>query len=141
MRQRSLALCLNARKVKPAAVERGHGASRGGELAETEIEVVLRAADTAAHRTVVVKGEIDLLTPPALHDRLFDVIAASRRGDTIGIDLTEVQFFSAAGVRVLLDAHQAAQIRSVELYLVYKRNAVVRHVIAAVGIERFFVCV
>jgi anti-sigma B factor antagonist len=96
---------------------------------------------TAAQRTVVVTGEIDLLTAPALHDQLFDVVAKSRRGDSVAIDLTAVRFFSAQGIRALLDAHQAAQLRRVELFLVVNGNWAVRQVLSAVSIERFVVCV
>lgn len=103
----------------------------------TEIEV----RTTTSHQIVVVTGEIDLVTAPALHDRLFDVVAGARRGDSVGIDLTKVEFFSAQGVRALLDAQQAAQIRRVELYLVVDGNKAVRQVLSAVGIDRFFLCV
>lgn len=81
------------------------------------MDVTCSATDTAEGLRVVVKGEIDLLTAPAVRGCLLDAIDAQPPGGRILLDLSEVTFFAAAGVRVLEDAHARAGARRVELLL------------------------
>ncbi|UMB70647.1 STAS domain-containing protein [Mycobacterium paraterrae] len=50
-------------------------------------------------------GEIDLLTCPAFKQAIFDVLAGNPAA--LVIDLTEVSFFSSAGVSSLVAAREA----------------------------------
>jgi anti-anti-sigma factor len=62
-----------------------------------------------------VAGEVDLATAPQLAGFLSAQIARAAPGARVALDLARVGFFSAAGVRVLLDAVELAGCRGVAL--------------------------
>jgi anti-sigma B factor antagonist len=88
------------------------------------MDVTCSATDTAEGLRVVVEGEIDLVTAPAVRRYLFDVLDAQPPGGRILLDLAGVAFFAAAGVRALEDAHTRAGARHVELALAATSPAV-----------------
>jgi anti-anti-sigma factor len=51
------------------------------------------------------RGEVDLLTAPALHDELRIRLGHHLR---VVLDLSEVRFLSAAGISAVVEAHQLA---------------------------------
>ena len=57
----------------------------------------------SASAIVVVSGEVDLCTAPRLEERLRDCHEA---GVSVMLDLEQVEFMDAAGLRVLLDADE-----------------------------------
>jgi anti-anti-sigma factor len=54
---------------------------------------------------LALEGELDLATTPILEVRLE---AATRKGGPIELDLTELTFIDASGLRAILSAHRRA---------------------------------
>src|SRR5262245_41599881 len=54
---------------------------------------------------VVIRGELDLATAPALEKAIGDRLDA---GDAVIVDLRELQFMDSTGLRVLVRAHARA---------------------------------
>jgi anti-sigma B factor antagonist len=70
--------------------------------------VFAATVDLTGHTTLVVTGEIDLASTPALRELMeFHLRQAGRSG--LDLDLSRVRFFSAAGVRALLDTTATAR--------------------------------
>jgi anti-anti-sigma factor len=67
-------------------------------------------------RVVAVAGEVDLATAPQLDTALAGLLAAP--GPRVVLDLSGVTFLASRGIAVLLDAHERAVEREVELHLV-----------------------
>jgi anti-sigma B factor antagonist len=67
-----------------------------------------RATVSVSHATdaivLTVAGEIDMTTAPALERAVREALA--ERPGTLVIDLTSAQFFSSAGIAVLVLAHR-----------------------------------
>jgi anti-sigma B factor antagonist len=80
--------------------------------------------DTVDGLLVTVRGEIDLVTAPAVRQCLFDAVDEQPPGGRILVDLSGVTFFAAAGVRVLEAAGARAARGQVELVLVATSPAV-----------------
>jgi anti-sigma B factor antagonist len=85
----------------------------GFDVADSENSAVARAGDDAPVVTVkrlpnaivlVAAGEIDMITAPALEDAVRQSLA--ERPAVLVIDLTGAQFFSSAGIAVLVLAHR-----------------------------------
>jgi anti-anti-sigma factor len=57
--------------------------------------------DSAPHRHLVVRGEIDIKTAPELGESL-----AATSGDLLLIDMTEVSFIDSSGLRVMAMARE-----------------------------------
>jgi anti-anti-sigma factor len=64
------------------------------------------------HRTVILTGELDQITSPALADLLSAATDGVRR---LVVDLDQVYFCDLAAVRVLVQAHRSAADRGVTL--------------------------
>lgn len=103
--------------------------------------VTIQVVSTYAHHTVIVAGDVDMLTAVDLHDHVFLTLATARPRDTVAINLSQVQFFGSSGIRVLLDAQQAAQLRDVELLLLVGPNRIVRRILSITGIEQLLHCI
>ncbi|MFI9383157.1 STAS domain-containing protein [Kutzneria sp. NPDC052558] len=83
--------------------------------------VVERPAGDIA--VVRVAGEVDMVTAPGLESRVVELLGERPR--LLVIDLTEVRFFSSAGLAVLALAHRAADART-QLRVVANDTAVLR---------------
>jgi anti-sigma B factor antagonist len=84
-------------------------------------------------RVVEVAGEIDLLTAPALAERL----AAALADDTpliVVVDLQQVDFLAAAGLSVLVAAHWHARQQHTTLHIVATTHPVCR-VLRVTGLD------
>lgn len=66
----------------------------------------LRETLVGKARVITVHGEIDMLSAPALATRLTHVL--EHRPAIVIIDLLQVAFLAAAGLAVLVEAHQHA---------------------------------
>jgi anti-sigma B factor antagonist len=72
--------------------------------------------------TVTATGEVDTLTAPAFRSALDT--ALQRRPPELVIDLSGIRFLGSAGLTVLVEAHEAAHDRDVELRLIATTRAV-----------------
>jgi anti-anti-sigma factor len=90
---------MTAHEPGPFAHDDPHHAA---ELAARDgFQIEAEAGDD--ERTVVRPiGELDMLTAPALHERIGDVLAEGR---TVVVDLGGLTFVDSAGLRILLLAH------------------------------------
>ncbi|QUQ63744.1 STAS domain-containing protein [Kutzneria sp. CA-103260] len=83
--------------------------------------VVERPADDIV--VVRASGEVDMITAPALESRVVTLVGEKPR--LLVIDLTEVRFFSSAGLAVLALAHREAD-EGTQLRVVANDAAVLR---------------
>jgi anti-sigma B factor antagonist len=88
------------------------------------LDVTIRANDTAA--TVSVRGEVDMVTAPALSEQLTDVLRAER-GDVL-VDLNDTAFLDSTGLHVLLNAQRRLVRQGHHLFVICE-NGPVRRVI------------
>lgn len=70
---------------------------------------------------LTVTGEVDMTSAPALEEKVREVLA--ERPGTLVIDLTSANFFSSAGIAVLVLAHRSP---GVELRVVARKQIVLR---------------
>lgn len=99
------------------------------------LEVVV---EENAVTVVRVRGEVDILTAPALRTRLAD---AARRGRDLVVDLTEAEFFDASGLRVLDQVAALAREHGTRLALVAPERSSIRRLLNIVRLdERIQVC-
>jgi anti-sigma B factor antagonist len=85
------------------------------------LAVSMRIGDDGAV-TVTATGEVDTLTAPAFSSVLNT--ALQRRPPELVIDLSGIRFLGSAGLTVLVEAHEAAHDRDVELRLIATTRAV-----------------
>jgi anti-anti-sigma factor len=71
---------------------------------------------------LAVRGDVDSCTSPLLRDRLLEHLRPAC--PQLVVDLTEVGFFGAAGLTVLVTVRQAAEAAGIRLCLVAGRRAV-----------------
>jgi anti-anti-sigma factor len=79
----------------------------GGQAGLLQPPFALRGTSTADGYRLVVEGELELATAPALAEQL--TAAERARPGVLTLDLSELSFISAAGMRVVLDAARRAQ--------------------------------
>ena len=80
---------------------------------------------------VVVRGEVDLLTATELALRLEEQLPAT---STLVVDLSEVDFFGAAGLEVLVHIQSEAERRGLALRLVVGPH--LRRLLSLVDLDR-----
>ncbi|ANS65982.1 anti-sigma factor antagonist [Streptomyces lincolnensis] len=88
-----------------------------------------------------VSGELDLVTSPALRQRVHDAVAEGRH--SIVLDLSEVFFCDSSGVGVLIAARRLIRSCQGRLRLILPANGAVdgshvNRVLAALGVRRLF---
>lgn len=71
------------------------------------LTIGLRGDDRGHVRRMVVAGEVDMSSAPALHEAVVDLLSRSRPHH-IEIDLRDVSFLDCAGIRTLLMCESAA---------------------------------
>src|SRR5947209_4263965 len=83
-------------------------------------------------RDVVVNGDVDLSTAPALERAITEAVTAD--GVTrVLVDLSAVEFMDSSGIAVLLKGRRAADERSVE-FRVTGGHGIVRQVLELTGV-------
>jgi anti-anti-sigma factor len=82
------------------------------------------AADQPDAVVIAVRGEVDSCTSPLLRDRLLENVRPAC--PQLVVDLTEVSFFGAAGLTVLVTVREAAEAAGVRLCLVAGTRVVLR---------------
>lgn len=88
-----------------------------------------------------VAGEMDLVTSPAVRQRVHDAVADGRH--SVVLDLSEVRFCDSSGVGVLIAARRLMRSCSGRLRLVLPAQGAVdgshvNRVLAALGVRRLF---
>ena len=84
---------------------------------------------------LAVRGEVDSRTSPLLRDRLLQHLRPAC--PHLVVDLTEVSFFGAAGLTVLVTVRKAAEAAGVRLCLVAGTRVVLRP-LAITGLDELF---
>ncbi|SEQ94993.1 anti-sigma factor antagonist [Actinokineospora terrae] len=85
---------------------------------------------------VTVRGEVDLVTTPAVHEAL-RVGLATPDALLVVVDLSEVDFLAAAGLGALVLARDTAACRAIDLRLVAHGRSVLR-LLDITGLRRTF---
>lgn len=85
--------------------------------------------------TMVMAGEIDLVTVPLLRRRVTDLLAQAHR--RLVLDMRQVGFLGSSGLAELVEIHTEAARRGVELRLVSDSRAVLRPLIATGLVDLF----
>ncbi|MBC2874803.1 MULTISPECIES: STAS domain-containing protein [Streptomyces] len=88
-----------------------------------------------------VSGEMDLVTSPAVRQRVHDAVAEGRR--SLVLDLGEVRFCDSSGVGVLIAARRLMRSCQGRLRLILPAQGAVdgshvNRVLAALGVRRLF---
>lgn len=107
-------------------------ANRGARAAavqppfQPDMEITTITVRPAPPGTVVlaVRGEVDLCTSPLLRDRLLEHLRPAC--PRLVVDLTEVSFFGAAGLTVLVTVRKAAEAAGIRMCLVARTRAVLQ---------------
>jgi anti-sigma B factor antagonist len=95
-------------------VERGMSGLEEVDMVNVDLKsTVVRHLD---YRVLVLSGEIDMHTAPALHEQIFDLIEEDRR--PLVVDLTGISFCDSAGVNIAAAARKYAVSRDVMLAVV-----------------------
>ncbi|MZD03524.1 anti-sigma factor antagonist [Streptomyces sp. SID5785] len=92
---------------------------------------------------VSVSGEMDLVTSPALRQRVHDAVADGRR--SLVLDLSDVLFCDSSGVGVLIAARRLIRSCQGRLRLILPAQGAVdgshvNRVLGALGVRRLFEC-
>jgi anti-sigma B factor antagonist len=115
---------------RPARGRRPASPPTAGQL----LTITTHPAPPAA-TVLTVRGEVDALTSPQLRDSLLPHLNAAN--PQVIVDLTDVGFFTAAGLTVLASARQAAMATGVTLCLVASTRPVLLP-LTITGLDRVF---
>lgn len=109
-------------------------------VAQPDVEVASVTVREAPSGVVVlaVRGEVDSCACPLLRDRLLEHLRPTCR--QLVVDLTEVSFFAAAGLTVLIAVREAAMAAGVRLFLVADTPVVLRPLMITRLDDVFDVC-
>jgi len=97
---------------------------------ESTFRVDVRSEDQTA--LVVVSGELDLASGPALEHELARALASRPR--VLVIDLRELEFIDSTGLSILIKAHQRAQAEG-RRFAVVKGPSQVQRLLGLTGLE------
>ena len=112
---------------------RKNGASPRFDVDKDPVVEIVRDADMT---TLVLAGDLDLLTAPVLHAVLDSECALRPR--RLVVDLAAVEFLDSSGLHLLLSAHRRLIEAGCALVLASPSDAV-RRVIELIGLDRTFV--
>ncbi|MFF3955388.1 STAS domain-containing protein [Streptomyces sp. NPDC001890] len=105
--------------------------------------MTLRVAETVQGEWTVlhIRGELDLLTSPAVRQSVHDAVAVGRHD--VVLDLSEVLFCDSSGVGVLIAARRLMRSCGGRLRLILpargaEEGSHVNRVLAALGVRRLF---
>jgi anti-sigma B factor antagonist len=86
----------------------------------------------AGAAVIVVGGELDLATSPALKEEIDNALRSD--AETVILDLRELEFMDSTGLSVLVRAHHAAEESQRRLYLV-RGPSQVQRLLTLTGVE------
>jgi anti-anti-sigma factor len=112
--------------------------------------MLVTQAERDGWMVVTVAGEMDLISSPAVRQKVHDAVAAGRR--QVVLDLVDVRFCDSSGVGVLIGARRLMRSCAGRLRIVlpeempstgagsegYGGGAHVNRVLAALGVRRLF---
>ncbi|MFC4033653.1 STAS domain-containing protein [Streptomyces polygonati] len=98
-------------------------------------------AERGGWAVVTVAGEMDLISSPAVRQKVHEAVADGRR--SLVLDLAEVRFCDSSGVGVLIGARRLMRSCAGRLRIVLPESdhgdgAHVNRVLAALGVRRLF---
>jgi anti-sigma B factor antagonist len=99
------------------------------------ISVVVQQLDQGVW-TVLVAGEVDMLTGPLLQEQLNNVIVT--RPACLIIDLSQVTFMGSTGLSVLITTRHAANQQDTTLQLRGTERRAVAHPLKITGLDHLF---
>jgi anti-anti-sigma factor len=105
--------------------------------------VLVTRAEQDGWAVVTVAGEMDLISSPAVRQKVHDAVAEGRR--SVVLDLADVRFCDSSGVGVLIGARRLMRSCAGRLRIVLPEEgaasaggAHVNRVLAALGVRRLF---
>jgi anti-anti-sigma factor len=103
--------------------------------------VLVTQAERGGWAVVTVAGEMDLISSPAVRQKVHEAVADGRR--SLVLDLADVRFCDSSGVGVLIGARRlmrscAGRLRIVLPERDHGDGAHVNRVLAALGVRRLF---
>jgi anti-anti-sigma factor len=100
-------------------------------MVESSFQVEVRSADRAA--VVVVSGELDLASAPALEEELHRALADA--ADLLIVDLRELEFIDSTGLGLLIKANRQAEAAG-RRFAIVKGQSQVQRLLGVTGIEQ-----
>lgn len=88
---------------------------------------------------IAVAGEIDLATSPQVRAVMLAAIEAATPSGNVNVDLADVTFLDASGVRVLITGREAARCRGVG-FTVQNAQCAVQRVLDILGLTTTLLC-
>ncbi|WP_443071853.1 STAS domain-containing protein [Streptomyces sp. NBC_01477] len=105
--------------------------------------MLVTRAEQDGWAVVTVAGEMDLISSPAVRQKVHDAVAEGRR--SVVLDLADVRFCDSSGVGVLIGARRLMRSCAGRLRIVLpeegaapSEGAHVNRVLAALGVRRLF---
>lgn len=104
--------------------------------------MLVTRAEQDGWAVVTVAGEMDLISSPAVRQKVHDAVAEGRR--SVVLDLADVRFCDSSGVGVLIGARRLMRSCAGRLRIVLPADgaaaggAHVNRVLAALGVRRLF---
>jgi anti-sigma B factor antagonist len=99
-------------------------------VVESSFQVQVRNADRAA--VIIVSGELDLASAPALEDELDR--AATDGADLLIVDLRELEFIDSTGLGLLIKANRQAEAAG-RRFAIVRGQSQVQRLLGVTGIE------
>jgi anti-sigma B factor antagonist len=103
----------------------------GSEVVESSFQLQVRNADRAA--VIVVGGELDLASAPALEEELNR--AATTGADLVIVDLRELEFIDSTGLGLLIKANRHAEAAG-RRFAIVRGQSQVQRLLGVTGIEQ-----
>lgn len=103
----------------------------GSQVVESSFQVHVRSADRAA--VIVVSGELDLASAPALEEELNR--ALTNGADLLIVDLRELEFIDSTGLGLLIKANRQAEAAG-RRFAIVRGQSQVQRLLGVTGIEQ-----
>jgi len=100
-------------------------------VVESSFQVEVRSADRAA--VIVVSGELDLASAPALEEEL--TRAVTNGADPVIVDLRELEFIDSTGLGLLIKANRKAEAAG-RRFAIVRGQSQVQRLLGVTGIEQ-----
>lgn len=84
----------------------------------------ISTTETDGSHLILARGEIDLYASPELRQAILKAVSQAR--DTLGIDLSQVEYMDSSGVATLVEGLKSANQKQVTFALVAPSHAVMK---------------
>jgi anti-anti-sigma factor len=105
-------------------------------LVESSFQLQVRSEDRAA--VIVVSGELDLASAPALEEELNR--ATTDGAELLIVDLRELEFIDSTGLGLLIKAHRRAEAAG-QKFAIVRGQSQVQRLLGVTGIEQRLILV